>query len=134
MPVVTNAGVVGRIISVGPNYSTVQVLTDKHAGLGAMLQQSRAMGEVRGLDSGLCELKNIRATEEVGIGEVVVTTGLDRIYPKGLMVGAVEQLENDPNAPWKKIIIKPAARLDRLEQVLVLLVEQKDFQMEEVTK
>lgn len=134
MPVVTNTGIVGRIISIGPNYAMVQVITDKHAGLGAMLQISRAMGEVRGLDGGRCELKNVHANESVEVGETVVTTGLDRIYPKGLVVGTVEAVENSPNAPWKKIFISPSARIDRVEQVLVLLVEQKDFQMEDIIR
>jgi rod shape-determining protein MreC len=134
MPVVTGTGVVGRVISVGPNFAMVQVITDKHAGLGAMLQLTREMGEVRGRDpaDALCELKNIAANKVVEVGETVVTTGLDRIYPKGLVIGTVERIDNDPNAPWHKIIVKPSAPVDRVEHVLVLLVEQKDLQMEEI--
>jgi rod shape-determining protein MreC len=132
MPVATAGGVVGRVISVGPNFAMVQVITDKRAGLGAMLQTSRAMGEVRGLDpEPRCELKNVSSSENVQIGESVVTTGLDRIYPKGLLIGTVERLEADPNAPWHKIIVKPAAPVDRVEHVLVLLVEQKDLKFDE---
>ena len=137
MPVTTAGGIVGRVISVGPNYATVQVITDKQAGLGAMLQQSRVMGEVRGLEnseSGRCELKNIPTSESVQEGEAVVTTGLDRIYPKGLLVGTVDRIEVDPNAPWHKIIIKLAAPVDRIEHVLVLLVEAKDLKAEQGTK
>jgi rod shape-determining protein MreC len=137
MPVTTVGGIVGRVISVGPNYATVQVITDKQAGLGAMLQESRAMGEVRGLENpenAHCELKNIPTSENVQEGEAVVTTGLDRIYPKGLLVGAVERIEVDPNAPWHKIIIKLAAPVDRVEHVLVLLVEAKDLKVEEGIK
>jgi len=131
MPVATAGGVVGRVISLGPNFSMVQVITDKHAGLGAMLQNSRAMGEVRGLDNNRCELKNISTSENVVVGEPVVTTGLDRIYPKGLMIGTVESIEADPNAPWHRIIIKPAAPVDRVEHVFVLLVELKDLKIDE---
>lgn len=131
MPVATSAGVVGRVISLGPNFAMVQVITDKHAGVGAMLQRSRAMGEVRGLDDDRCELKNIKSTEDVKVGESVVTTGLDRIYPKGLLVGTVERIEPDPNAPWHRIIVKPAAAVDRVEHVLVLLIEPKDLKLTE---
>lgn len=133
MPVATAAGVVGRIVAVGPNFAQVQVITDKHAGVGAMLQSSRAMGEIRGReDEGpLCELQNIPSSETVEVGETVVTTGLDRIYPKGLMIGTVERIESNPNAPWHKIIVSPSARVDRVEHVLVLLVEQKDLKVEE---
>jgi rod shape-determining protein MreC len=131
MPVSAAGGIVGRIISVGPNFAMVQVITDKHAGVGGMLQNSRAMGEVRGIDNDRCELKNISSSENVEVGESVVTTGLDRIYPKGLLIGTVERVEADPNAPWHKIIVKPAAPVDRVEHLLVLLVEQKDFKLNE---
>ncbi len=131
MPVITAGGIVGRIISVGPNFAMVQVITDKHAGVGAMLQASRAMGEIRGLDNDRSELKNISTSERVEVGESVVTTGLDRIYPKGLLVGTVESIEADPNAPWHKIVVKPAAPVDRVEHVLVLLVEPKDLRIDE---
>jgi rod shape-determining protein MreC len=131
MPVITSGGIVGRIISVGPNFAMVQVITDKHAGVGAMLQTSRAMGEIRGLDNDRSELKNISSSEKVEIGESIVTTGLDRIYPKGLLVGTVESVEADPNAPWHKIVVKPTAPVDRVEHVLVLLVEPKDLKLDE---
>ena len=132
MPVATAGGVVGRVISLGPNFAMVQVITDKHAGVGAMLQNSRAMGEVRGVgDDDRCELKNIKTSENVEVGESVVTTGLDRIYPKGLLIGTVERIEPDPNAPWHRIIMKPAAAVDRIEHVLVLLVEAKDLKFAE---
>ena len=129
MPVTTAAGIVGRIISVGPNHAIVQVITDRYAGVGAMLQGSRSMGELRGLDpEARCELKNIRATEQVEAGEPVVTTGLDRIYPKGLLVGTVERVEVDPHSPWHKIIVLPSAPVDRVEQIMVLLIERKDIE------
>lgn len=134
MPVATATGIVGRIIAVGPNWATVQAITDKHAGVGAMLQKSRVAGEVRGLEDGRCELKNVQANEVVEVGEAVVSTGLDRIYPKGLMIGTVERIDNDPNAPWHRIILRPSAPVDRVEHVLVLLVEQKDLKMEETIK
>jgi rod shape-determining protein MreC len=82
----------------------------------------------------LCELQNIPSSQAVEVGEPVVTTGLDRIYPKGLMIGTVERIESNPNAPWHKIIISPSARVDRVEHVLVLLVEQRALKVEETTR
>lgn len=131
MPVATAGGIVGRVVSVGPKFAMIQVITDKHAGVGAMLQSSRAMGEIKGLDDDRCELKNIKSSETVQIGESVVTTGLDRIYPKGLLIGTVERIEVDPNAPWHRIIVKPAAPVDRVEHVVVLIVEQKDLKLDQ---
>src|SRR5256714_9660749 len=81
MPVVTAGGIVGRVISVGPNFATVQVITDKQAGGGAMLQNSRAKGEVRGLDSAKRALKNISTDVNVAEGASVGTIGLWREDP-----------------------------------------------------
>jgi rod shape-determining protein MreC len=134
MPVVTRTGIVGRIIQVGPNFAQVQLITDRHAGVGAILQQSREPGEVRGLDDARCELKNVPASVSVQLGEAIVTTGWDGIYPKGLMVGTVERIESDPNAPWHKIIVNPSAQVDRLEAVYVILVEPKDLKAQEAIK
>ena len=133
MPVTAAGGIVGRVISLGPNFATVQVITDKHAGVGAMLQSSRAMGEVRGIDNDRCELRSISSSENVEVGESIVTTGLDRIYPKGLLIGTVERIEADPSGPWHKIIVKPAAPVDRVEHLLVLLVDAKDLKIDENT-
>ena len=135
MPVATATGIIGRVISVGPNYAQVQVITDVNAGVGVMLQGSRTAGELKGLGtSPRCELRNIPSSEEVPVGESVVTTGLDRIYPKGLMVGTIERVEDNPNAPWHNLIVRPSAPVDHAEHVLVLLIEQKDLKMEDKIK
>ncbi len=125
MPVATPQGIVGRVISVGPNYSQVQVITDTAAGAGAMLQTSRTMGVLSGTGTNRCDLKGISDALTVQAGDIVVTTGLDRIYPKGLVIGTVERIESDPNGPWHKITVVPTARVDSLEQVLIYLVEEK---------
>jgi rod shape-determining protein MreC len=134
MPVVTSTGIVGRIINVGPNFAQVQIITDANAGVGVMIQRTRVPGELKGLNKARCEIKNMPATEEIQEGDVVMTTGLDRIYPKGLIVGAVESVENDASGPWKKIIVNPVAPVDRIENVLVLLIEAKDLKIEETIK
>jgi rod shape-determining protein MreC len=130
MPVVTHVGVIGRVVNVGPNFAQIQLITDANAGVGVMIQSSRLPGELKGLNNNLCEIKNIPSSEEVSENEPVVTTGLDRIYPKGLVIGNIERVENDANAPYKKIIVKTAVQIDRVENVLVLLIEQKDIKFE----
>lgn len=134
MPVLTSLGIVGRVIDVGPNVSFVQLITDRYAGVGAMLQQSREMGEIRGQENSRCEMKNVSASVDVQVGETAVTTGLDGIYPKGLTVGAVESVENDANAPWHKIVIRPSAAVDKVEHVFVLLIEPRDLKTQEGAK
>ena len=131
MPVLTSLGVVGRVIEVGPNSSLVQLITDRYAGVGAMLRRSRDMGEIKGQENSRCEMKNVSASVDVPIGETVVTTGLDGIYPKGLTVGTVESVDNDANAPWHKILIRPSAPVDKVEHVFVLLIEPRDLKTQE---
>ncbi len=130
MPIVTATGIVGRVINVGANFAQVQLITDSSAGVGVMIQSSRLAGELKGMNNTRCEIKYIPANEEVGEGEMVVTTGLDRIYPKGLVVGVTEKVENDPAAPWKRIAVKPTAQVERVENVFVLLIEAKDITVE----
>jgi len=125
MPVVTGTGVVGRVISVGPWSSQVMLLTDEKAGAGAVvgqLGQSGALGSVRGRpDLGLIEMRYVSGTEKVELGDYVMTTGQDGIYPPGLNVGEVVDVKNGTATQPHQILIRPGARLDRLEEVAVLL-------------
>lgn len=134
LPVVTATGIVGRVIAVGPNFAQIQVITDRHAGAGAMLVSSGEKGEIHGMDNGRCELKDISSAKEVNAGDSIVTTGQDGIYPRGLNIGTVETVENDPSAPWHKIIVNPSAPTDRLDYVMVLLIEPRDLKMVETIK
>jgi len=99
------------------------LLTDKDGGAGALLATSRAQGPVGGLGEPLLMMKYVSNDEQVPIGERVLTSGQDRIFPKDLPVGTVVEVK--PGSPFKVIRVKPAARLDRLEEVLVLLTREE---------
>jgi len=125
MPVVSGTGVVGRVISVSPWASQVMLLTDEKAGAGAVvgqLGQSGALGSVRGRpDIGLIEMRYVSGLEKVEVGDYVTTTGQDGIYPPGLNVGEVVDVKNGTATQPHQILIRPGARLDKLEEVAVLL-------------
>jgi rod shape-determining protein MreC len=123
--VVSPSGVVGRVIGVGPRAARVQLLLDREAGVGALLEKSRASGVCAGqvgfADQGQTDLvmRYVPALAEVATGERVLTSGLDRIYPKGLVIGRVRSV-GPPSGLFREVIVTPTARFDQLEQVLVM--------------
>ncbi len=124
MGVITPDGVVGKILAVYPDISQVLLLGDKESGVGALLADTRTQGPVKGTGEPLLSLDYISGDEKVTAGEKVMTSGQDRIFPKDLPVGTVVDFVSDPKTPFMKIRVKPAAHLDRLEEVLVLLTRQ----------
>src|SRR5437588_512459 len=125
MGVITPEGVAGKVFAVYPDTSQVLLLTDKESGVGALLGDSRAQGPVRGTGEPLLGLEYISNEVRVEPGEKILTSGQDRIFPKDLPVGTVAQVQPDRHSPFQKISVKPAARLDGLEEVLVLLTRQE---------
>ena len=125
MPVVTAGGIVGRVITVSPWASQVMLVTDEKAGAGAVvgqLGQSGALGSVRGrADLGLIEMRYVSGVEKVEVGDYVMTTGQDGIYPPGLNVGEVVDVKSGTATQPHQILIRPTARLDQLAEVAVLL-------------
>ena len=122
MGVITPDGVVGKVSEAYGNTSQVLLLTDKDSGVGAMLAESRIQSPVGGVGEPLLSMKYVANDDTVTIGERVVTSGMDRIFPRDLPVGTVAQIK-DGN-PFKQIRLKPAANLESLEDVIVLLTLQ----------
>jgi rod shape-determining protein MreC len=124
MPVVTPEGIVGRVVGVGPVSSQVMLLTDERSAAGAVVGQlgsSNAIGSVRGYGkNGLLEMRYVSGLETVNVGDYVVTTGQDKIYPPGLNVGTVVEVKQGTTTTPHTIYVKPGARLDSLEEVAIL--------------
>ncbi|MBI4443827.1 MAG: rod shape-determining protein MreC [Acidobacteria bacterium] len=119
LAVLVPEGVVGKVLHVFPNAAQVLLLTDGNSGLGGLLEESRIHGVVRGNNSPLGDLAYIPNGEKVEIGSRVVTSGEDKIFPKGLPVGVVVSAQ--PGIDFQQIQVQPVARLNRLEEVLVIL-------------
>jgi rod shape-determining protein MreC len=120
MGVITPDGVVGKIFAVYPDISQVLLMGDKESGVGALLSDTRTQGPVKGTGGPLLSLDYISNDEKVTVGEAILTSGQDRIFPKDLPVGTIVDFVADPKTPFMRIRVKPAAHLDRLEEVLVL--------------
>jgi rod shape-determining protein MreC len=124
-PVISPTGVVGRVFAVGPHAARVQVLLDRDSAAGVLVERSRVPGIVSGQVSGPqagaedLVLDYLQQRSDVVVGDVVVTSGLDRIYPKGLVVGRV-RFVGEASGLFREVRVEPSARFDRLEEVLVV--------------
>jgi rod shape-determining protein MreC len=119
MGVITPDGVVGKIIESYRDTSQVLLLTDKDSGVGAMLADSRIQSPVGGTGEPLLTMKYIPTDDTVNVGEHVITSGMDRIFPRDLPVGTVAEIK--AGRPFQHVSVRPAANLARLEEVIVLL-------------
>lgn len=124
MAVMTADGVVGKILLVYPSVSQVLLISDQSSGVGALLEKTRLQGVLRGAASGEVVLERVMADEEVQVGENVLTSGGDQIFPKGLPVGTVMKVGQGKEL-FLNIKIKPAANLSKLEEVMVLVEKQE---------
>lgn len=121
MPVVSAAGVVGKVVEAGAKYSRVIVLTDSQFSVPATLQASRESGLISGSLQGFCRLRYLSTSAEVQLGEKVVTSKLSSSFPEGLLIGEVTGVRGSPDSPeGMEFIVKPAVALSKLEEVLVI--------------
>ncbi len=124
MAVITANGIVGKVLLAYPSESQVLLISDQSSGVGAILEKTRLQGVLRGTSNGQIILERVMADEQVTPGENVLTSGGDQIFPKGLPVGTVMQVDKGKDL-FLNIKIKSAASLSRLEEVLVLVEKQQ---------
>ena len=127
MPVITAGGLVGRIEDSGLRSARVRLITDTSVSVGIQVVGTEIVGLVtgQGEDDPLIVGKGtIRVTSDVGVGDVIVTSGSDRsLYPAGLAVGTVIDVEVDQGTLEKRLLVQPSASLARLRFVTVVLFD-----------
>jgi len=123
MPVVNAKGVVGRLVSVSKDYSKVLLIIDQNSAVDCIIQSSRDNGIVKGLSSKICKLDYVLKTGQVVIGDTVVTSGLGRVFPKGVPVGKVIDVEDMPGELFRDVKVRPMVDFSKLEELLVILKE-----------
>jgi rod shape-determining protein MreC len=132
MAVITGDGIVGKVREVFPHTSQVLVINDQTSGAGVILETTRIRGILRGNAAGQPQIVGILADQRIQPGEKVLTAGGDQIFPRGLPVGVVEKVVRDPDRDsFIEVIVKPAAHLDRLDEVLVITSMAPRFSQEE---
>lgn len=119
MAVISPAGVVGRVILPRGRASKVQLLIDRNAAAGALIERTRVQGVVEGFGDGSLRLAYVPGTADVKSGDLVVTSGIDGIYPKGFVIGTIEQVERGASG-YHQITVRPAVDFTRLEEVLIV--------------
>lgn len=124
MAVMTANGIVGKVLLVYPSAAEVLLINDQSSGVGAILDKSRLQGVLKGTANGQVVLERVMSDETVNVGETLLTSGGDEIFPKGLPVGTVAKVEKGKDL-FLRIEIKPAASLSKLEEVLVLVQKQE---------
>ena len=121
MAVLSPFGVVGQTMATGAHSARVLLLTDHNSGIDAVVQRSRARGIVAGALDGGCVMKYVKREEDVEVGDRIVTSGLDGIFPRGVIIGEVAHVTRGNRGLLQVADVKPVTPLDRIEEVLVVL-------------
>lgn len=123
MAVVTPNGVVGRVVEVGPFHADVQLVTDGRSAVPVRVQRTRAQGVLEGLAGGICHLKYVSRADDVEAGDVVITSGLGGIFPRGLVAGTVVSVEKREFGVLQDVRISPAVDFRRLPEEVFVVVQ-----------
>ncbi|MFQ5801981.1 MAG: rod shape-determining protein MreC [Candidatus Methylomirabilales bacterium] len=122
--VVTPGGLVGQVVEVGPFSAQIQLIADPVSSVGVLLETSRVTGLLAGAQFGRLRIKYLPILAEVRVGEVVMTSGLGGVYPKGIMVGKVVAVDKRSGALFQEATVEPSIDFSRLEEVLVIIGER----------
>ena len=136
MPVTASNGVIGQIVECGATSATVRLLTDESSSISAMVQTSRAQGMLVGSATGQVELTLIRTSQTVNVGDVIVTSGLGGVFPKGLPLGKVTSVDSNPGSLYLDIVVEPFAHTENFEEVLVVtsLTQEQQATSEDISQ
>jgi rod shape-determining protein MreC len=120
MAVVVSEGVVGRVIEVSANTAKVLLVTDPNSAVDVIIQRSRAQGIMEGKVEEFGILKYVQKSDDVQVGDKVITSGFGGVFPKGLMMGTITKVERKRPGIFQYIEVTPAVDFSRLEEVLIL--------------
>lgn len=121
LPVVVPEGIVGQIINASGDYSKVLLIIDINSAVDSLVQRSRARGIIKGESIGRCYFKYVLRKNDVVIGDTVVSSGLDGVYPKGLRIGNVTEVVKRNSGIFQEVNVEPYVDFDKLEEVLIVL-------------
>jgi len=120
MAVVTNEGIVGRVLRTTGSTADVVTILDLLSAVDSIVERSRARGIVEGLTDEVCQLRFVLRTDDIEPGDVLITSGLGGIFPKGIPVGTVSKVRRKPFGITQDVEVRPSVDFSRLEEVLVV--------------
>jgi rod shape-determining protein MreC len=121
MAVITIGGVVGYTMRVENNTSLILLLTDTYAVVDAVVQRSRARGLVEGTGAATARLNYLKRSDDLKIGDLVVTSGLDNIFPKGFPIGSITAIDKSRYGMTQEVEMKPTVEPMNLEEIFIVL-------------
>jgi len=127
MAVISPSGIVGRVIQPSPRAAKVQLLIDRNAAAGALVERTRAQGVVTGTGGDELRMDYVSGSSEVKAGDMVVTSGIDGIYPKGFVIGQIQSVKRGAGQ-YSSIVIRPAVDFSTLEAVLIVVTPRPTAQ------
>lgn len=122
MAVINYQGLVGRVVATSRNTAEIMLLLDRESAVGSMVQRSRTFGVVESTTTGDYPLQMIHMTHDapVDVGDVIITSGLGEIFPKGLKIGYVAEVIMAPTRLVKQAMVIPYVEFNKLEEVMVI--------------
>ena len=126
MPVVVPKGVVGRVVEASFAHSKVMLMIDRSSAIDALVQRTRARGIVEGKTDTYCLFKYALRKDPIHVGDVVVSSGLDGVFPKGLRIGSVKKVAKSPAGIFQSVEIEPFVDFAKLEEVLVITDQDEE--------
>ncbi len=121
MAVVTDEGIVGRVLRTTQNTSDVVTILDLLSAVDAIVERSRARGIVEGLTDDTCQLKYALRTDDIQPGDVLISSGLGGVFPKGIAVGTVSKVNRKPFGITQEVDVHPNVDFSKLEEVIIVL-------------
>ena len=127
MPAVTAEGVVGRVVETSPRFAQILLAIDYNSAIDVFVQRSRVRGILAGRSERNCSLKYVLKNDDVVKGDVIVTSGMGGMFPRGLRLGAVTQVNSMSQDIFLEIEVAPQVNFHQLEEVLIILTEHAPF-------
>jgi rod shape-determining protein MreC len=125
LPVVIRQGIAGQVVDVSSRYSKIMLIIDRNSSVDALVQRTRARGIIRGEATGQCLFKYVLRKDDVRVGDKIVASGLDGVFPKGLPVGDVKEVVRRNSGLFQEVRVVPYIDFEKLEEVLVILNPSK---------